>query len=319
MKVKIWGARGSIPSPIRPDEIREKIIAAILGISQIEKGELKEELLAAIMEESPAPSEISSGQSVNLALAKTQVKRRQVVRAYLDTLSPLVAGTAGGNTPCIEVQSGDDLFIIDAGSGIRALGLELMKGKCGQGRGTIHLFFSHPHWDHIQGFPFFRPAFVRGNKIFIYGLHDMEAALRRQQEFISFPVSLDYMQAELKFIRLKPEDSLEFGDLRIRTLRNHHPGDAYAFRFEKADKVFVYASDAAYPSGTDTHPALNFFADADMLIYDSQFTQKESDEKEDWGHSSSLAGVEMAQEANVRNLVLFHYDPTYTDRDLEKF
>lgn len=318
MKVKIWGARGSIPSPIRPDEIREKIISAILGISQIEKGELKEELLAAIMEESPAPSEISSGQSVNLALAKTQVKRRQVVRAYLDTLSPLVAGTAGGNTPCIEVQSGDDLFIIDAGSGIRTLGLELMKGKWGQGRGTIHLFFSHPHWDHIQGFPFFRPAFVRGNKIFIYGVHDMEAALRRQQEFISFPVSLDYMQAELKFIQLKSEDTLEFGDMRIRTLRNHHPGDAYAFRFEKADKVFVYASDASYPTGTDTHPALNFFADADMLIYDSQFTQKESDEKEDWGHSSSLAGVEMAQEANVRNLVLFHYDPTYTDRDLEK-
>ncbi|MBE7468858.1 MAG: hypothetical protein DPW09_07415 [Anaerolineae bacterium] len=318
MKVKIWGARGSIPSPIRPDEIREKIISAILSISQIEKGELKEELLAAILEETSSPSEISSGQSVNLSLAKTQVKRRQVVRAYLDTLSPFIAGTAGGNTPCVEVQSDDDLFIIDAGSGIRALGLELMKGKWGQGRGTIHLFFSHPHWDHIQGFPFFRPAFVRGNKIFIYGVHDMEAALRRQQEFISFPVSLDYMQAEMKFIQLKQEDVLEFGDLRIRTLRNHHPGEAYSFRFEKADKVFVYASDASYPSGTDTHPALNFFADADMLIYDSQFTQKESDEKEDWGHSSSLAGVEMAQEANVRNLVLFHYDPTYTDRDLEK-
>lgn len=317
MKVKIWGARGSIPSPIRPDEIREKIISAILSISQVEQGEFREELLAAILEEPQSPQD-ASGQSVNLAIAKTQVRRRQVIRAYLDSLSPLTAGTAGGNTPCIEIQSGDDVFIIDAGSGIRGLGLELMKSKWGEGRGTIHLFFSHPHWDHIQGFPFFRPAFVRGNKISIYGVHDMEAALRRQQEFISFPVSLDYMQAELKFIQLKPEDTLEFGDMRVRTMKNHHPGDSYAFRFEKGDKIFVYASDAAYPSGTDLRPNLNFFAEADVLIYDSQFTQKESDEKEDWGHSSSLAGVEMAQEANVKNLVLFHSDPTYTDKDLEK-
>src|SRR6185503_570181 len=197
MKVKIWGARGSIPSPIRPDEIREKIISAILNISQIEKGELREELLAAILEEPQSPQD-ASGQSVNLATAKTLVKRRQVVRAYLDSLPALTAGTAGGNTPCIEIQSGEDLFIIDAGSGIRGLGLELMKGKCSEGQGIVHLFFSHPHWDHIQGFPFFRPAFVRGNKIFIYGVHDMEAVLRRQQEFINFPVSLDYMQAEMK-------------------------------------------------------------------------------------------------------------------------
>jgi ribonuclease BN (tRNA processing enzyme) len=119
-------------------------------------------------------------------------------------------------------------------------------------------------------------------------------------------------------MQLKPDDTRDFGDLRIRTMRNHHPGDAYSFRFEKADKVFVYASDAAYPSGTDLRPYLNFFADADVLIYDSQFTQKESDEKEDWGHSSSLAGVEMAQEAKVKNLVLFHADPTYADSDLEK-
>ncbi len=317
MKVKIWGARGSIPSPIRPDEIREKIIAALLGISQIESGEFREELITAILENPQTPAD-ESGQPVNLATAKTQVKRRQIVRAYLDKLPPLSTGTASGNTPCVEVQSGDDIFIVDAGSGIRQLGLELMKGPCGQGQGVIHLFFSHPHWDHIQGFPFFRPAFVPGNKLYIYGIHDMEAALRRQQEFISFPVSLDYMQAKIEFIQLKPEDVFEIGDLRIRTMRNYHPGDAYSYRFEKGDKVFVYASDASYPSGIDLRPYLNFFAEADVLIYDSQFTLQESDEKEDWGHSSALVGLEMAQQAKVKNLVLFHYDPTYSDKDLEK-
>ncbi len=316
MRVKIWGARGSIPTPVRPEEIREKIISAILNIPNIERGELREEILSAILVAPQPASDIASQFPPEADEAYRQ--RREAVAAYLDSLSPLLAGTAGGNTPCIEIRAEDDLFIIDAGSGIRDLGLELMKGPCGQGQGVIHLFFSHPHWDHIQGFPFFRPAFIPGNKIFIYGVHDMEVALRRQQEAISFPVSLDYMQATIEFVTLKPGQVCEFGDLRIRNIRNEHPGDAYSFRFEKGNKVFVYASDAAYPAGSDMHPYLNFFLEADVLIYDAQFTQRESDEKEDWGHSSSLVGVEMAQQAKVKTLVLFHYDPTYSDQELEK-
>lgn len=305
MRIKIWGARGSIPTPIRPEDVREKIVSALLNISKIETTPFREELAAAILND-------------HQATASLEKERRQIIEAYLDTLSPLNNSTASGNTPCIEIRSDDDLFILDAGSGIRQLGLELMQGACGQGQGTIHLFFSHPHWDHIQGFPFFRPAFVRGNKIFIYGVHDMEAALRRQQEAINFPVSLDYMQADMTFIHLEPEEVLDFGDLRIRNMRNHHPGDAYSYRFEKGGKSFVYASDAAYPSGTDLRPYLDFFVEANVLIFDAQFTQRESDEKEDWGHSSSFVGVEMAQAANVDTLMLYHYDPTYTDQDLEK-
>ncbi len=309
MRVRIWGARGSIPSPLRPEEVREKIISAIVGISQVDDEGLKQELSQAIWGEITATGD----QTVEPdALAK----RRQIVAAYLETLSPLLSSTASSNTPCVEVRTDQEIFIIDAGSGIRDLGLALMAGPCGQGQGVIHLLFSHPHWDHIQGFPFFRPAFIPGNRIFIYSVHDLEGALRRQQEPISFPVSLAYMQADLTFIRLKPDEALEFGDLRIRCLRNEHPGDSYAFRFEKGDRVFVYASDAAYPPGLDLRPHLNFFADADVLIYDAHFTQRESDEKEDWGHSSSFVGVEMAQQAQVKNLVLFHFDPAYTDADL---
>lgn len=309
MRVRIWGARGSIPSPLRPEQVREKIISAILGISQIKDETLKRELSQAIWGEAT----VSDRPVVE---PETPEQRRKIVAAYLATLSPLVSSTASSNTPCVEVRTDRELFIIDAGSGIRDLGQELMTGPCGQGQGVIHLLFSHPHWDHIQGFPFFRPAFIPGNRIFIYSVHDLEGALRRQQEPISFPVSLAYMQAELTFIRIKPDEVLEFGDLRIRCLRNEHPGDSYAFRFEKGDRVFVYASDAAYPAGLDLRPYLNFFADADVLIYDAQFTQRESDEKEDWGHSSSFVGVEMAQQAQVKNLVLFHFDPAYTDADL---
>jgi anti-anti-sigma factor len=319
MKVKIWGARGSIPAPITPEAIRDKIIAALLGISKLEPGELREELISIILE-SPEHhvADMSSPGIYETVYEKIQAKRRQAIEKYLDALSPLSVSTAGGNTPCIEVRSGDDLFIIDAGSGIRELGQALMQGPCGKGEGLIRLFFSHPHWDHIQGFPFFRPAFIPGNKIYIYSVHDIEAALRRQQEAISFPVSLDYMQATMTFNRIKPGDILEFGDLRIQLIRNEHPGDAYSFRFEKGNKAFVYASDASYPTGLQIAPHLNFFHDADVLIFDAQFTQRESDEKEDWGHSSSFVGVEMAQEADVKNLVLFHYDPTYSDLELEE-
>lgn len=317
MKVKIWGARGSTPAPIRPEAIKEKIISALLGIANIESGELREDLISTILDNPEHAVDRSTPGIYEKVYEKIQLKRRQAVENYLNTLSPLSVGTAGGNTPCIEIRSGNDLFIIDAGSGIRELGLELMQGPCGKGEGVIYLFFSHPHWDHIQGFPFFRPAFVPGNKIYIYSVHDIEAALRRQQDSISFPVSLDYMQAAFIFEPLKPGQVLEFGDLRVRNIRNEHPGDAYGFRFEKGNKVFVYASDAAYPDGLDLHPHLGFFDKADVLVFDAQFTQRESDEKEDWGHSSSFMGVEMAQQAGVKNLALFHYDPTYTDRELE--
>jgi anti-anti-sigma factor len=126
------------------------------------------------------------------------------------------------------------------------------------------------------------------------------------------------MQAEKTFIRIEPDEVLKFGELRVRTIYNHHPGDAYSYRFEKGNKAFVYASDSSYPEGMDMVPYLNFFASADLLVFDAQFTQRESDEKEDWGHSSSFVGVEIAQQANVKSLLLFHFDPTYSDQDLEK-
>ncbi|MCB0195813.1 MAG: protein kinase [Anaerolineae bacterium] len=315
MKVKIWGARGSIPAPLAPQSVREKIVAALLNIAEIDKKASQEELLSALLAQNQFGKVESESQE---SRQKRQSKRRQVVENYLDNLSPLGGTTAGGNTPCIEIRAGDDLFIIDAGSGMRSLGLELMKGPWGKGQGVIHLFFSHPHWDHIHGFPFFRPAFIPGNQIHIYSVHDIETALRRQQEKISFPVPLDYMQATMHFNHIEPGEVCEFGDVRVRNMYNHHPGDAYSYRFEKGEKVFVYASDSSYPEGTDLRPYANFFADADVLVFDSQFTQKESDEKEDWGHSSSFFGVEMAQRAKVKTLLLYHYDPTYSDNDLEK-
>jgi phosphoribosyl 1,2-cyclic phosphodiesterase/tetratricopeptide (TPR) repeat protein/anti-anti-sigma regulatory factor len=284
MKIKIWGARGSLPSPIKPEEIQDKIFQAIFGMPPIDTNDPEE------------------------------------VWDHISELPLLIRGTAGGNTSCIEVQAGDEFIIIDAGSGIRDLGQELLKGPCGQGKGVIHLFFSHAHWDHIQGFPFFRPAFVPGNKVFIYSVHDLRQALDGQQQPLTFPVPLAYIQAQLEFVQLEPGRPLSIGKVRVNSIKNPHPGDAYSFRFEDEHSTFVYASDAEFKQLDDAsvQPHIEFFRNADALIFDAQYTLKEAWLKVDWGHSSAMIGVDLARAARVKKLILYHHDPSYSDAELLK-
>lgn len=282
MKIRIWGARGSIPAPLTPAEVREKIIVALQGAAEVD---LRDPI---------------------------------ALRSYVDGLSYLAQGTAGGNTACVELQAGQDILIIDAGSGIRLLGEELMAGPCGLGQGVIHLFFSHTHWDHIQGLPFFRPAFIRGNRINVYSLHDIAPTLTGQMRPATFPVSLDYLQATLRFIPLHEGQNVVIGRTHVTNLRLPHPGRAYAFRFEHEGSVFVYASDAEYKQLDESslQPYLRFYTGADVLVFDAQFSLRDAFLKEDWGHSSALIGADLARRAGVRRLVLFHHDPSSSDADL---
>ncbi len=285
MKIRIWGVRGSIPSPLKHEEVEDKICRVIFGM----------------------PADID-------------VNDMEAVRNHVRELPPLIRGTAGGNTSCVEIQTGGETLIIDAGSGIRELGLELMKGPCGKGQGTLHLLFSHAHWDHIQGFPFFLPAFVPGNRIFIYSIHDFRSVLENQQLPPTFPISLSYMQAQIEFIALQPENSFSIGKLNINTIENVHPGKAYSYRFEDQHSVFVYANDAEYKHLNDAsvQPYIDFFRNADALIFDAQYTLKEAWHKVDWGHSSAMIGVDLARAAGVKKLILFHHDPTYSDIQLQE-
>ncbi len=233
MKIRIWGAQGSLPSPLKPDAVKEKIIQAILEMPNLD------------------------------------TNNPDVVRAYVEDLPPLLRGTAKGNTTCVEVQAGGETLIIDSGSGIRDLGLELMKGPCGRGQGKLHILFSHSHWDHIQGFPFFIPTYIPGNQITFYSIHNLELALTEQQRYLFFPVAIDSaqaereleqmeaslrqrygfinsMQAQREFVRLEVGQSFSIGPVRINTSRNYHPGDAYGYRFEDQHSVFVCSGDAEY-------------------------------------------------------------------------
>jgi predicted ATPase/phosphoribosyl 1,2-cyclic phosphodiesterase/anti-anti-sigma regulatory factor len=284
MKIKFWGARGSLPSPLAPEIIEEKICQAIWGMPDIDTSDM------------------------------------DAVRAYVRELPLLQRRTAGGNSSCVEIQSGNETIIIDAGSGIRELGYQLMKGPCGRGEGILHLLFTHCHWDHIQGFPFFVPAFIPGNCIFIYSVHDVEAALVGQQAAPYFPVPLSYLRATLQFVRLEPERPFLIGKVDITPIENAHPGQAYSYRFQTQHNVYVHASDAEYKKLDDAHvkPYIEFFQDADVLVFDAQYTLREAWQKVDWGHSSAMIGVDLARKAGVKKLILFHHDPTYSDEELLK-
>ncbi|MBW2108505.1 MAG: MBL fold metallo-hydrolase [Deltaproteobacteria bacterium] len=284
MNITFWGVRGSIPAPLAPAEIKEKLIHVLrmaLGRDLGEKG---------------------------------------AVRRFVEGLPPHVAGTFGGNTPCVQLEAGGLTLICDAGSGIRPLGLHLMKGACGRGQGTIHLFFSHTHWDHIQGFPFFSPAYRKGNRVRIYSpFADMAQRLRAQQRSQFFPVPLEAMDADLEFIHFPEGHELMLGDVRVSNMALNHPGGSFGYRVEEGTDAFVYASDTEFTnlSDDDIQRYVAFFSKAKVLVLDAQYTLLDAFQKETWGHSAALKGVDMARQAGVETLVLFHHEPAYSDQALQ--
>jgi phosphoribosyl 1,2-cyclic phosphodiesterase len=292
MQVRFWGVRGSIPSPSTSDDITARI----------------EEALWRLGSDSNPPD----------------LHDRSAIARWISALPPNVRGTIGGNTPCVEMRTAaGDLFIIDLGSGLRLLGNELMKQEFGQGQGRAHLFLSHFHWDHIQGWPFFKPAYVPGNRLDLYTRHDdLKARLRVQQQTPFFPpTAWNDMRACITFTELGDEPLvLCDGRVQVSTIELDHPSRAYAYRFEADGKIFVYASDSAYKhlDRAAMQRYIDFYQDADLLIFDAQFALAEVDEKYTWGHSSGIVGVELACQAGAKNLVLFHHDPGANDALLEQ-
>jgi phosphoribosyl 1,2-cyclic phosphodiesterase len=229
----------------------------------------------------------------------------------------------GGNTSCVEVRAGKLILVFDGGTGLRLLGQKLLKEM----PLTAHIFFSHVHWDHIQGFPFFAPAFVPGNKIHLYGGNNvsrtLEEALAGQMDNPSFPVHLSQMAAEMTFRDLREGQVLtlpdgEGAEVAIRTTRGNHPNGVWVYRVEHGGKVMVYATDTEHYAITDPK-LLATSKDADVLIYDSQYTPEEyagatgGGPKTGWGHSTFEEGAKIAKGAGVKQLVLFHHDPGQSD------
>ncbi len=246
------------------------------------------------------------------------------VRGSIPTPGPSTV-QIGGNTSCVELRAGNAILIFDGGTGLRLLGKKLLK----ETPIIAHMFFSHVHWDHIQGFPFFEPAFVAGNVFHLYGGNNvsrtLEETLAGQMDHPNFPVHLTAMGAKMNFRDLREGEAVSIddglgGQVRVTNAAGNHPQGVYAFRVDYAGKVFVYATDTEHYEGRIDHKLLALAHGADVFVYDSQYTPEEyagtagtGVPKKGWGHSTFEEGAKLAKTANVKKFVLFHHDPIQND------
>lgn len=229
----------------------------------------------------------------------------------------------GGNTSCVEMQVGRERLIFDGGTGLRILGQSLMT----ESPVKAHLFFSHSHWDHIQGFPFFIPAFIRGNTFKIYGIPSANGAtikqtLHDQMLHPNFPVPLQIMRADLEFYDLEMGETLHYGDVSVETRPLNHPGEAVGYRVNWQGLSAAYITDTEhFPDRLDDN-VLALVRQADVMIIDATYTDEEYNDpkysKVGWGHSTWQQAVKIAQAAQVKQLVLFHHDPAHNDDFLDR-
>ena len=234
----------------------------------------------------------------------------------------------GGNTTCVQlrIKETNNIAILDAGTGIRDLGKDFLKS--GQEQDEIVIAFTHFHWDQIQGFPFFTPAFIKNQKINILALgwgrrlKCLEDVFRTQMQKEYFPVQLEEMGAKFQFMLLKETKKVfepEVEDAKpvtVKVNKHKHPGGAYGYRIERDGKVLVFCTDVEHGDSID-EKVVKFAKDADLLIHEAQYTSEELKEKKGWGHSSYEQAIEVAERANVKMLAITHHDPDHDDEFLK--
>jgi len=286
MQIRFWGTRGSLPAPLTTDAIRVKLAAALTAAQNMKL-------------ETPA-----------------------AIDDFIAQLPFSVSGTFGGDSSCVEIIDSEGTHVLcDLGSGARRYGTEMLRRYGPKQPQTYHVFMSHPHWDHIMGFPFFTPAFIPGNRILIHGCHDgLEAAFRRQHGAPSFPVDFSQLPASIEFVQLQPGVSADIAGYKVTPLLQRHAGDSYGYRFEKNGKCVVYSTDSEHrtENSAETEAFAAFFRNADLVIFDAMYSLADAvSVKEDWGHSSNIIGVELCQLAGAKRLCLFHHEPVFGDVQLE--
>jgi phosphoribosyl 1,2-cyclic phosphodiesterase len=230
----------------------------------------------------------------------------------------------GGNTPCVSLRpGGGGLIVLDCGTGARNLGMSLIDGPFGQGRGEASILLSHAHWDHIQGFPFFVPLYQPGNRFQIFGGAQssamLEGILEGQMAPQYFPVqTLKNMGASIEIAAIAEGAPFQVAGCTVRARTNPHGRTgALAFRIEDGGRAVAYASDAGYGPGGPPPASIDLYRGADVLIHDSTYTPEDGRRYADRGYSSVEDAVVAAVAGAVKRLVLFHYDQDYSDADVD--
>ncbi|MBU0934631.1 MAG: MBL fold metallo-hydrolase [Spirochaetes bacterium] len=281
MKIRFWGVRGSIPTPLTPEKLKSKISSVV--------------------------------QRINLDDIESQESRE----LFIARLPESIFSTVGGNTSCVEVKTDEHCHLIfDAGTGIQNLGRQLAALKRPL---AIHLFFSHFHWDHIQGLPFFAPAFDPANHITLYSpVNGFREILAKQMSPPYFPVGMEVMQACKEFCVVEGH-GVKIGELTIRQRGMNHPGGCYSYSIEEHGHKIIYSTDTELSSSDFDRTPENerYFKSADALIIDTQYTLGEAIEKQDWGHSSFSLAADFASSWQIKKLILFHHEPGYNDQKID--
>lgn len=230
----------------------------------------------------------------------------------------------GGNTTCVEVRLKDgSLIVIDAGTGIRCLGTTLLKPE---GPKKVHLLLTHAHWDHLQGFPFFVPAYMEEYSIIVRGgplaKQSLKAFLAHQMDPPYFPVPFRDLKASFDF-RQEDGQSLSIGKVEIIPILLKHPNGGYGYKFIEGNKTFVFLTDNEigfdHPGGLPDTEYAEICRNADLLIHDGQYTEQEYKISRGWGHSTFRAVTDLSISAEVKRLGIFHHDPRHLDKDLDRY
>ena len=281
MQIKLWGVRGSLPSPLIPNEIEARV------------RETQTEFL------------------------RRGLKSPDQIDEFLRSLPAHQFGGYGGNTACVEVTTKTQTILIDAGSGLRRAGDLLLNGPLGRGQGEAHIFFTHFHWDHIVGLPFFTPIFIPGNRIHFYAVQeDLEENIRAVFRKPTFPVPFEKLGASLHFHRLEPRQTFQRGDLQMTPYRLDHPDPCWGYKIQCEGKTFAYCVDteATRASQEDLAEDLPLYQGVDAMVFDAQYTILDAAERVDWGHAAAAFGLDIAMREGIKRVYFVHHDPAADDK-----
>jgi phosphoribosyl 1,2-cyclic phosphodiesterase len=277
LSIRLWGVRGSIATPISNAQFHDKARALL---------------------EEVTPADLATPEALQAYLAR----------------SPH-SWTYGGNTSCVEVSFGDQVFILDAGTGLRALANQLMSDGRGKTHG-LHVFFTHFHWDHICGFPFFKPIYMPGREIAVWsGRSDAHDLLASQMSGAHFPAKWPNLPSRITCTQLPEDRPSEIAGATVRILPLIHPDKAFGYRIDHRGRSVCYLTDTEVSKSphrlAETYAA--FVAGADVVIVDAMYGFLDYHDNVNFGHSTIFNFIDFFRETDIGELVIFHHDPSASD------